>query len=167
MTKPLPLEFVTTQARLNWQDILFGFKKGLLDWKSIIELATRAIESDSALPEIIDLALASKENISEISKLLEAIAAKMPSQGSAAKKWFYLSLVWLYEHESQFSDPLSEVEDIASEFGFPEESYEMLRFMPPQAGYNAAMHSTEQNLARLRKIWRVFVEKHRTVYQSE
>src|SRR5258708_5390720 len=130
MTKPLPLEFVTRKTALSWQDALIGFSKGLLSWKDIVEIATKAIASGNTMPETMDLALITKEKISEIPQLLESVSAKSPSKEDALKKWFYLSLAWLYEHESEYADPLDEVEDISAEFGFPEESHEMLKFMP-------------------------------------
>jgi len=166
MTKPLPLEFVTNKTVLSWQDIHFGFSKGLLGWKDVVELATKAIGSGNTMPEIIDLALVTKERVSEIPRLLDGTSAKLPSEGNALKKWFYLSLAWLYEHESEYADPLGEVEDISAEFGFPEESHEMLKFMPAQGGYQPTLHSTAENLARLRDRWRGFVEEHSTTYKD-
>ena len=167
MTKPLPLEFVTSKATLGWRDILFGFSKELLDWKDVVELATRAIDSGTKMPEIIDLALVTKETISEIPNLLEKASANSLTNGDSIKKWFYLSLVWLYEHEPQYADPLAEVEDIAAEFGFPEESLEMVTFMPPQGEYQPALHTTAENSARLRNAWRGFVEEHSEGYKDE
>ncbi len=140
--KPLPLEFLISKTALSWQDTLFGFSKGLLAWEDIAELATRAIDAGPTMPEIIDLALVTKEKKSEILQLLERIAIKSPSKADPVKKWFYLCLAWLYEHESEYVDPLAEVEDIAAEFGFPEESHGMLKFMPAQGDYQPALHST-------------------------
>ena len=162
--KPIPLDFVASRIKLDWNDVQFGFLNGWLGWKDVVELATQAVQSGESDADVVSLASVGKEDRSVIDDLLRALSTKTKPDGDSRKKWFFLALAWLYEHESQYPDSLAEVEAIASAFGFPPESYDMLKFMPSSGEYDPVQHPRSENLRRLRERWRKFVEQQSRIY---
>ncbi|MEX2275368.1 MAG: DUF2247 family protein [Actinomycetota bacterium] len=52
-----------------------------------------------------------------------------------ARVWIFWSLAWVLENREHFDDPYTVIEDLYTEFGYPEEMSGVVRFMPvPEGG---------------------------------
>lgn len=53
----------------------------------------------------------------------------------------------------EVDDPLGEVEEIYSDFDYPEEMENFVRYMPASNGYDQTRHTLEENNRRLFESW--------------
>ena len=63
--------------------------------------------------------------------------------------WLYLLLKHVYEHRKNFDDPLSEVEILHADFGYPKDVTPVsVRYMPP-TNYDPSTYTRQENIDRL------------------
>ena len=76
------------------------------------------------------------------------------------RRWLYLILAWLYENRASVADPLAEVEEIYSDFGYPQEVARFVPYMPPEPDeYWPQPASQEEATERLMRIWGDYVSR--------
>jgi hypothetical protein len=128
-----PKGFVTAHATLGWREMLFGLERGFLDEATVQELATDKVvlESGPESPEM-RLALLTPGDLSEARNILAAAAGtgNADLDSECARKWCFLVLQWLFEHQEQSADPLSEVEGVYADFGYLTEVAPFVRYEP-------------------------------------
>jgi hypothetical protein len=154
----IPLQFVQSKSSLNWGDSLWAYKRELLTWRDLIQIATERVQSGSDSELEIELANVSKDLVWKVSELAQALAEQGGNSEEASKlKWLFLCLAWAYENRERIPDPLAVVETIYADFDYPSTIESFVRFLPPTDGYDPAQFSQEQNHQRLMTKWSEFL----------
>lgn len=156
----IPLQFAQSKSPLNWMDLLWAYKRNLLTWKDLIQVAINRVDSGSDNSLEIELAAVGKESVWKVSELAQALAKQCSYSDEASKqKWLFLSLAWVYENREKLADPLGVVEGIYADFDYPSAIESFVRFLPPSDGYAPAQYSQEQNHQRLMTNWEDFLQR--------
>lgn len=156
----IPLQFVQSKSSLNWGDCLWAYKRELLTWKDLIQVALERVENGSSNELEIELANVSKDSVWKVSELAQALVGLGGnSEETSKQKWLFLCLAWAYENRESIPDPLGAVETIYADFDYPSAIESFVRFLPPSDGYVPAQFSLEQNHQRLMTKWSEFLLK--------
>ena len=157
MIKP-PLSFLLEYSVLNWNDIVWAYRRKLIDWTVVVDFASKSMEDDIVTSNILEIAWISKEDAHRIGALLDEFPI-VPKYEEAAirKKWLYLILAWIFECRDKISHPLKVVEAVYADFDYPEEIQSFIGYMPPTDGYQPNNHTLEENEVRLLNEWESFL----------
>jgi hypothetical protein len=157
--KRVPLLFIRELTRLSWKEAAWGYHNQYLGWSDIVDLACDRIAENEDDPIVVDLARLSKAEAFEAGQILDRLAAKAidDDEDKIRDKWLYLRLAWLFENRSSLADPLEAVEEVYSDFDYPEDVAHFVRYMPATDGYDPSAHSDEENHSRLISKWRNYL----------
>jgi hypothetical protein len=150
----IPYGFIRTRARLTWREVLFGLNESLLDPAAPIEIAIECVTAGGSDPMLLELSALSVAQ--DARPLVEALAGKGQDESLQEIRSTRLCLVlaWIYEHRTEYDDPLQEVEKVYADFDYPEGIAGFVRYMPmdePDLG------TRELNEARLYEKWKRYV----------
>lgn len=164
--KRIPFLFIKRLTRLSWEEAAWGYHNQYMGWSDVAELACDRLVEDEAEPTVVELAGISKSEASEVGPLLDKLAAReIDGDVKAIKaKWLYLSLAWSFENRESLPDPLEAVEEIYSDFDYPEDVSQFVRYMPVTDGYDPNAHSAEENSSRLLSKWRNYLDACSSVF---
>lgn len=125
-----------------------------------MNLACDCLAENEDEPIVVEIAGLSKSEASETGQLLNKLEAKTidVDEEAVKAKWLYLSLAWLFENRASSPDPLEAVEVLYSDFDYPEDVAQFVRYMPVTDGYDPSAHSTEENHSRLLSKWRSYLD---------
>ena len=156
---PIPSSLVCNRIPLTWSDVLWGYKRQLLGWSTVVDFAIARMSAEASDPLEIELAGLQKSETHRVGELLQELASKEKTSDSELSKykWLYLSLVSLFESRATVSDPLGEVETIYADFDYPSEITGFVRYMPVTDGYDPSRHSKAENEERLFEQWRLYL----------
>lgn len=119
---------------LAWADIQYGLTHGYLNSQSVVKYAIKRLQVNSSKAEY-ELAMLSGKCPHEVSECVARLTAEdMEGAASARDKWVYLILLWLFENKKNINDPLSAVEAVYADFGYPEFLAPVIRYMPSSDG---------------------------------
>lgn len=154
ITTKVPYDFLRHRVNLSWREVKFGLERQLITAQVAIDRASDRLESSNASAEEVELA--SRSGGDSIAELVDRLAdAEGTPSDDIQGKWLYLVLAWLFENRRSVKDPLAVVEEIYSDFAYPQEIAPFVRYMPmigPDLG------SREQNEARLYDYWKDFLD---------
>ncbi len=158
--KRIPIFFINELTSLSWDEVAWGYHNQYIGWSDAVEFACERLGDHEDEPMVAELAGFSKSESFETGQLLDKLAAKAidGNEKSIKAKWLYLSLAWLFEIRASLPDPLEAVEEIYSDFGYPEDVAQFVRYMPVTDGYDPSMHSIEENDVRLLSKWRNYLD---------
>lgn len=162
ISKPLPSDFVVASCKITWAEVLWGIEHQWADWTCAVALATaRLADGDVETKELIELAGISAREWRDahdlVQKLASAEQAESPATEESPKVWLFLILQWLYEQRDQYADPLTEVEELYADFGYPPEIESFVRYMPSSGGYDPKKHSAAENQSRMIRAWESYL----------
>jgi hypothetical protein len=164
ITSKIPYEFIAKHTCLNWAEVKFGLERQYITASVAIQIATnRLCEEKSASSDEVYLAgLSENDHIAEI---IDRLASNETEDNKVIhEKWLYLILAWLYKIRDSIKDPLAFVEEIYSDFDYPETVAKFVRYMPmsgPDLG------SKEKNEARLFDYWKNYLNETSAKFRSE
>lgn len=160
----IPFDFVKQRAELSWRDVAYALDRQLTSPRLAIELAQQRV-STHGTPAPDEYRLAESQPADPIRTIVESLAETAePDHGSAAAKWLYLLLAWVFVNRTAFDDPLGMVEQIYADFDYPEEVAPFVRYMPmvgPDLG------STDRNEARLYQYWEQYLDSAARRFHAE
>ena len=156
---PVPFAFIQTRTSLSWREALWGYEHQMIAWRDIVGLATSLLQPHSGAREL-ELSTMGKSEAHLVGELLRELAAAENEilESTIVRKWLFLVLAWTYENSNRVDDPLSEVDVIYADFGYPAEIESFVRYMPPQGGYDPSQHSAQENRDRLFDYWRKYLQ---------
>lgn len=160
----IPYRFVGERTRMSWGDVRFGLTNQLLDTQAAIEMAVDQVgECEDPSGSLLELAGAGKND--PVVELVEQLAGgESPrSEEETRNKWLFLVLAWIYEHQSEYPDPLQRVEEVYADFGYPEHIASFVRYMPMQG---TDLGSREANERRLFERWKQYLDEAATSHQE-
>lgn len=119
--KPLPIDFILRKSRLSWREALWGFEKGWLRWKSLIELAKHQQKTTTESEALDTLARCGKDQSHEVGELATALAlAEGQHDEKAVKaKWQHLIVSQIYEQKHRFDDYWRVIDEAYEDFDYP------------------------------------------------
>ena len=150
----IPWQFIRERCSLGWRQLKYGLDNELIDSAVTVERAIDLLgEQADTDPGVIELAALRPGQCGQ-SILAELADAEPPLDVAEVQDtWLYLVLAWVYEHRSEFSDPLQTVEMVYADFGCPQSIEGFVRYMPSE-GPNVGRLENEK---RLMERWRLFV----------
>ncbi|MBN3862001.1 DUF2247 family protein [Pseudomonas frederiksbergensis] len=144
---------------LNWKELLYGFKHGLIDEKGVSEYACEAL-TEMSLQEAIELASLLPQEDYLATNLLQSLADKdLSAETDTAKPWIFLLLSFLFEHQENYEDPFEIVEEIYADFDYPEEIAPLVRYMPPPEGVEGSEERLFENWKTALSVYKDFFEQ--------
>lgn len=162
----IPYSYAMDAANLNWCDVLFSINHGFLSYDAAIEHAEYELgKYNPASENILNLAMLSIEKTfpHSIHPYIDELAAELPDseRRKAKEKIMYVLLKWVYDHRSNYADPLGVVEYIYDDFNFPESISDFVRRLPMR-GEN--LGSIERNTDRLFNRWERFLDEQKKIW---
>ncbi|SFS54861.1 hypothetical protein SAMN04488601_1011568 [Paenibacillus sp. 453mf] len=160
----LPYEYVDKLTNLTWNDVSFAIENGFMSRISAIEHAFEIISKEpNPSKDVIDLTWL-KDDKGVLYYLDRIISSTERDYNGSKKKFLYLILSWLYEHKTQYSDPLGMVEVIYADFDYPTEISEFVRYMPSQKPISDLY---EENIAQLFREWKSYLTHEEDKYHKK
>jgi hypothetical protein len=134
--KPLPLTFILSHVSLTRADVKVGLFRKLLDPADVAVLVERGLLNRGATASDLEQELTDglPADWAAIGDPSEYPRNADPELRRAEEKWVYLELAWLWDHQSESSNPLDEIALLYDDFGFPSEIAHLVRWMPARPG---------------------------------
>jgi hypothetical protein len=130
MNFKIPSAFIRPRVHLTWCEVEFGLQNFWLTHEAVIELAVDRSTQGEDSPDVVELASVLPHEHYKVPEILRRLRDR--DIGCAKNKWLFLLLAWLYEHRDEVEDPLGVVEELYSDFDYPEEIASFVRYMPPR-----------------------------------
>ena len=162
LTIRVPYSFIRKWTDLGWTEISYGLAQGILGAQDAIDVAQdRLAGAVAAGPELA--ALAEARTLDPVQALVEQLARHEPeaSLSELQRKWMFLLLAWVFEHRSDYADPLGIVELLYADLDYPAQVESLVRYMPME---EPDLGSTALNEARLMTKWAEYLKAERLLY---
>jgi hypothetical protein len=159
----IPYSFIRQRTRLTWNEVKYGIEERLLRPQDVSQVALDALEQGADAAHVADLALSSPNE--SVLNLVSSLASGEAQQDVRAiqRKWAFLVLAWIFEHRSEYKDPLDIVEKVYADLDYPEQVSPFIRYMPmdePDLG------SRELNEQRLIQRWAAYLNAESMLYST-
>jgi hypothetical protein len=161
---PVATEFVLHVVRVGWPEIVWAYEMHIIGWRNLTEFAKAGVDGivvDNALSQLANLTKEEASNAGDLARSLAAARVPIP-EVTIKKKWLYVLLRWLHERKQEFPDPLGLVEQIYTDFGYPEEIEGLVRWMPSAE----PVQDREEGLARIEQKWMSYLERSEKALQN-
>lgn len=156
----VPYQFIQENSPfLDWCDMLWGYERMLIGWSDAVGFA-KDRSTGQYDEDIIELSEVGKDTDFRVGELLRVLSLRQGEcdEDRSRHRWLKLVLGWLLRSRSNYVDPLAEVESIYADFDYPVEIESFVRYMPVTDGYDASMHSLEENEKRLYVNWEEYLK---------
>jgi hypothetical protein len=157
----IPTDFVLVRTRLTWVEAQYGFDRGWLNASSMIGLALAALEEKTE-NDPAEVRLAGLRDYEEwaVRELVEKLAKRAGASSIEAvkKKWLCLILSWVYENREDFDDPFAIIDEIYSDFDYPEEIKGFVSYMPDGEPSSTPPYKAETGKERMLRLWKEYVD---------
>lgn len=146
---------------MTWEEAYWGFERQFLGWKDLAELANDSLGQNNDNIEAIELALLKKEDAGLAGEILIKLVKDTSPESclKAQRKWLFLQLAWLFSMRHDIDDLLGKVEKIYSDFDYPGEIENIVRYMPVRCDYDPSKHSRKDNEKRLYSLWEQYLKE--------
>jgi len=147
--------FVGNIVDMNWVDIQWAMRQGIIDQKFAIEFAISRISGDVYCDEEMSIAIQEYDSAPDVDHFVNILSSKrrVDPGKSPERKWLFVILRKLYVESDRDGDVFSRVEDVYAEFNYPKAIEGFVPYMPPTDGYDPSIHSAEENRKRLLSQW--------------
>jgi hypothetical protein len=113
-------KFIIDNVLMNWGEVLWGLRKGLISWITATEIAKANIAAGSNNIVEWDLSCCGKDEAHNVEYLVEELAKETEIDEEYVKgKWLYLMVLWVYENRESLDSPFDKLEDIEIAFDYP------------------------------------------------
>ncbi len=157
----IPAQFINARVRLTPGELAYGYGQGWIKDQDVVSLALAHYSQGGSDSDALDgLALLLNDELDRVRELIDEIARGIdPAElGALRAVWIYLAMAWIYEHRSNFVDPLGLVELLYADFGYPSEIEGVVRFMPGHSGASGGARGLERR-------WKEFLDRESVVYR--
>lgn len=164
---PIPFEFIEGNVKLSWCDIKWAYEHNLIKAYVPIKEAEKKVLAGNYSDAELNLSFLSPEQQEDIMSCLNVICSKVEGvdESKIKRKWLFITLGWLWDNRGSFSEPLGEVENIYSDFGYPVEMESFIKYIPPSDGYDPSIHTYEENIERLMGNWEFYLKKESATFK--
>ena len=119
---------------LNWSELLYGLEHSFINEKGVSEFACEGLTEESSQEAISLASLLPQESYLTLDLLRELATKEPATETDKEKPWIFLLLSFLFDNKNSYSDPLNIVEQVYSDFDYPEEISPLTRYMPASEG---------------------------------
>ncbi|VVN85795.1 hypothetical protein PS718_01480 [Pseudomonas fluorescens] len=145
---------------LNWAQLLFGLDKGYIDEQGVSSYICDSL-TNSSPEQAYEIATMAPTEQNSIRVLLQSLANKNSQEEiDVTKPWIFLLLSHLLENKEQFEDPLQIIEELYSDFDYPEEIAPLVRYMPLPDGVEGSEN-------RLYENWKTALSDYKELFSKE
>ncbi|MEM9067630.1 MAG: DUF2247 family protein, partial [Myxococcota bacterium] len=118
----VPLSFISSNLDPSWREVRFGIDKGVFTPSESIGLAIERLGKGDNRNLVVDLACQSPND--PVRTLVEQLAEveALVEKTELCRTRAFLVFAWVFEHRSDFEDPLGLAELVYAEFDYPEEA---------------------------------------------
>jgi hypothetical protein len=115
---------------LSWEDLRYGLNKGFLDTRGVVEYAIGTL-SNTSVPAHFELTCLAVDDDFAIYECLDRLAGEADQDAVYLQRvWLFLCLLWIFRNKDAYEDPLGVVEELYSDFDYPEIMAPAVRYMP-------------------------------------
>ncbi|WPP90092.1 DUF2247 family protein [Acinetobacter pittii] len=164
---PIPADFIDEKVTLSWCDIKWGYENNLLTSEIPIKKAENSLLTGDYTKAELELSFLIPSESNDITPFINELCPNFKEDEYAItnQKWLYVILSWLWINRASFEDPLDEVERIYTDFDYPAEINNFIKYMPPTDGYNPSLYSYAENINRLMKNWENYLQQSALKYK--
>ncbi|MFV5370803.1 DUF2247 family protein [Acinetobacter pittii] len=164
---PIPADFINEKVTLSWCDIKWGYENNLLTSEIPIKKAENSLLTGNYTKAELGLSFLIPSESNDITPFINELCPNFKEDEYAItnQKWLYVILSWLWINRASFEDPLDEVERIYTDFDYPAEINNFIKYMPPTDGYNPSLYSYAENINRLMKNWENYLQQSALKYK--
>ena len=164
--------FKENNLQLNWHDVYWGLKEGIISLGEVEEYAEKHIDKDIS-NEIIQSIVFDKSSRNEILDKLGELVGRYIAENErkqryefSKRKWRYCILQCLANSNLDFSSMFDHIEQIYALFGYPEDMLSFIPYMPPQDNYKPTLHTDMENRNRLFNNLSVFLNTEKNFFKD-
>lgn len=144
----IPSNFIIKFKNISWHDFEYALDKNIILEKTLVDYAIMKISLDRYSDLEFELASCNPKESCQVLEIFYKLLENKSNQDEIAKKWTYFCLLFIYENKGDFDDPLGIIEDLYSDFDYPEYIKQLVRYMPSDDG----------RLVDFDKEWRIFLD---------
>ena len=145
ITASISFEFLKRLHSMpSWVEIAYGFEHQLLPPNVVIDYAIHKIATTDE-PNNDEVAIASASASDSITESLRKLAMDN-DEDRICLLWANILLAWGFEHRQQYDDFLGIVEEIYSDYNYPEELASFVRYMPSDDINLGSIEANEQRM---------------------
>jgi hypothetical protein len=150
----IPATFVLERASVSLPELKWAFDSGLIGAQTVVDFAAAKLAEGSDSPLLVDLAGTTHEDLPGVKKILESLVVHPASSDELRRKWVWLLMSWLYEHQDE-GDVFETIDRLYADLGYPPE---MTPFGPYAPAYQAKGDPQEARKQVIRE-WREYLER--------
>jgi hypothetical protein len=146
----VPYWFIRQKTRLDWHEAKRGLEEEILEPQDVIEVARDSLLQGEDTNYVVALASSGADEplLEIVTRLASGEALRDPR--TINRKWAFLLLAWVFEHRTNYADPLDIVEKLYADLEYPEQVAPLVRYMPTD---EPDLGSKERNERRLFGKW--------------
>lgn len=154
----LQAKFVAERAVLRASEVAFGFERGLLSAKAVVDLEMLYLESGVGLTALeLDLACVLNDELSRVGEILAAL--DQDEVQDSQRVWIFLIIDALGQSEHSLDKLLSLVEEVWSSWDHPKPLYDII-WPPPER--NPSTFAVDAGAAELKR----YLSKEREYFRN-
>jgi hypothetical protein len=143
---------------LSWGELLFGLERGYISEKGVIDYICDALTIEAPI-EAFEIASLEPYQQYLVSDLLKTLKEQECSADlDSTEPWLFLLLYFVLENKDEYQDPLQTVEELYSDFDYPEKIAPIVRYMPPPDGIEGSEELLFKNWKNILSNYEVFFE---------
>lgn len=149
MSEPIALIFAGTKATLTWQDILYGYRHGLVTTDFVQQMALTCLSKMEEPVDdlIVELSWTDKNNAQEIERLLTALGTNGVDEASSTRrKWICLGLSWIRNQYENIEAAPKLLDRLIMNLDYPEELTDLQLCLVNLAANRAVYNRKKENL---------------------
>lgn len=147
-----------TAPWLTWNEILYGLNRGFINNKDVVDYAFLKLDAGASFDEV-ELASLSEGELYQVPDVLDRLASGEDGQDIVLESWLYLLLLWVYDHRNNFDDPFCVIEEIYSDFDYPEGIAPIVRYAPLPSGEVGGDEYLYENWLKIVSLYRKKLEE--------
>lgn len=154
----IPAAFILDRVRLWPQELAYGYQHLWISQQDVVRILEAKAAAGDTLTEIEErLLLLLPSDLDQVPALVESLAVGGQPDESRARVWMFLSLARLLDQRQFVPDPFLVIENLYSDFDYPEEMAPLVRFMPAppgaELGLDAIARRWEEYVARMSEMY--------------
>ena len=148
--------FLSSESiELTALDLAYGFSRGWITAKTVIECACREIKMGVVDEQLLAPCCLLSDESDRVSEVLEKVRpASSAALEMSARKWLFLHLSAAYNLAPSLDDPFVLVDQIYSDFDYPSSMRRFVQYMPLQVGDSPGHEAIIQR-------WRAYLTQER------
>ncbi|BBC32859.1 hypothetical protein SGFS_041530 [Streptomyces graminofaciens] len=142
----IPGSFVVDRVDLTTREVAYGKHWGWLDDSAIVQIYMRKMQAGRPLLDVEERwALALSEEIRS-GDLPDLSSEDLGDSRELSAVWIYLSLAWLHQSGLSEQQLFNVIEELYSDFEYPEEMEGFVKYMPPPPGGKGGISGMAERL---------------------